>query len=72
MRMTIFVWSVVILLTGFIGGGILMYAWNEVMPLVFDLPRLTFWNGFWMFWVAQSLTGGVFAIISAFMKDNTK
>lgn len=62
-------WTLVLLLTGCIGGAVMMYAWNEVVPLVFDLPRLTFWNGFWLFWLAQSWTGGIFALLNAFLKD---
>ena len=64
-----FVWTLVLMLTGCIGGGLMWYAWNQVMPVVFDLPRLTFWNGFWLFWMAQAWTGGVFGLLSAYMKD---
>lgn len=32
----------------FLGGWLVMICWNNVMPAVFGLPTLTFWNGFWL------------------------
>ena len=69
MILKIVAWTVVLLLTGCIGGAVMSYAWNQVFPVVFDLPRLSFWNGFWIFWFAQGWTGGIFVLIKAFMDD---
>lgn len=41
----------------FFGGWLVMICWNNVMPAVFDLPVLTFWNGFWMNLLAMCLFG---------------
>lgn len=71
MALKITAWVVVLLLTGCLGGGVMMYAWNQVMPDVFGAPRLSFWNGFWIFWFAQGWTGGIFVLIKAFMDDKS-
>lgn len=40
-----------------LGGWLVMVCWNNVMPAVFDLPYMTFWNGFWMYLLTIVLFG---------------
>ncbi len=32
---------------------ILQFSWNEVIPDIFKLPKLTFWQAFWLHIVVQ-------------------
>jgi len=49
-------------------GVMLMFTWNQVMPDLFGVSRLTFLDGFWLFWFAQAWNGGVFRLYKGFTK----
>lgn len=40
-----------------LGGWLVMVCWNSVMPAMFNLPHMTFWNGFWMYLLTIVLFG---------------
>ena len=55
-----------ILLGAFLGlalaavfGGVLMFLWNYVMPGVFHLPAITFWQAVALLVLARLLTGRI-------------
>jgi len=39
-------------------GFVLMWLWNWIMPLVFDLPELTYWQAVGLFILSRILIGG--------------
>ena len=40
---------------GALVGYPVMWMWNYVCPKLFDLPRITFWQAFWLYVLAQTL-----------------
>lgn len=42
-------------LGGLIVAPFVMWGWNFVMPFVFGLPTITYWHGFWMYFLANML-----------------
>lgn len=49
---------------GFIFGYIIMWIWNQLMPQIFGLPIITYWQGIGLFILARILLG-------TFGSDNT-
>ena len=50
---------IAILIVVGIGGGSVMLLWNWLMPEVFGLPRLSFWQGFGLLALCRLLFGGL-------------
>jgi hypothetical protein len=48
-----------------IGGTFVWMAWNNTMPQLFNLPIITWWQGFWL----MVLTGEIFGHIHINYKD---
>jgi hypothetical protein len=42
---------------GFIFGYIIMWLWNQLMPQIFGLPVITYWQGVGIFILARILLG---------------
>lgn len=42
---------------GFIFGYIIMWLWNQLMPQIFGLPLITYWQGVGLFILARILLG---------------
>lgn len=42
---------------GFIFGYMIMWLWNQLMPQIFDLPTITYWQGIGLFILARILLG---------------
>lgn len=42
---------------GFIFGYIIMWLWNQLMPQIFGLPVITYWQGVGIFMLARILLG---------------
>jgi hypothetical protein len=42
---------------GFIFGYIIMWLWNQLMPQIFGLPTITYWQGVGLFILARILLG---------------
>lgn len=38
-----------------VAGYPVKWAWNYVMPFIFDLPSITFWQAFALYWLANML-----------------
>lgn len=53
--------SVIALIIGIAAGvaAIFMLLWNWLMPMIFGLPVLTFWQA-WGLWILLGLIGGLF------------
>lgn len=49
----------IILLATLLIGFPIKWAWNGVMPGVFDLPEITYWNAVWMYFLFHMLFRGV-------------
>lgn len=47
-----------IVVVSFIGGTIVQLLWNWLMPELFGLPSLTFWQAFGLLALARILFGG--------------
>ncbi|MFH1513306.1 MAG: hypothetical protein ABIG45_08150 [Bacillota bacterium] len=43
---------------GLLFGWIVVWLWNWLMPLIFGLPTITFWQGVGLFILAKILFGG--------------
>jgi uncharacterized membrane protein YraQ (UPF0718 family) len=43
---------------GLLFGWIIVWLWNWLMPLIFGLPTITFWQGVGLFILAKILFGG--------------
>ena len=43
---------------GLLFGWIVVWLWNWLMPLIFGLPTITFWQGVGLFILAKLLFGG--------------
>ena len=39
-------------------GFVIMWLWNWLMPMVFDLPPITYWQGIGLFLLAKIFFGG--------------
>ena len=46
---------------GLLFGWIIVWLWNWLMPMIFGLPTITFWQGVGIFVLAKILFGGVSA-----------
>jgi len=44
----------VLVATAFIGGIIVMLAWNYTMPMIFGLCKIGYWHGFALSMLGQS------------------
>lgn len=42
---------------GFIFGYIIMWLWNQLMPEIFKLPTISYWQGIGLFILARILLG---------------
>ena len=42
-----------------IGGGVVMYLWNWLMPTLFGLSPVTFWQAFGLLALCRILFGGM-------------
>lgn len=40
-------------------GYVVMWLWNWLMPMVFGLPTLTFWQAVGLFLLSKALLGGI-------------
>lgn len=49
---------VLFLILGLIFGGLVMVLWNALMPDVFGLAVITWWQGTMMFWLSSLLFRG--------------
>jgi len=43
---------------GFLFGFVVMSLWNWLMPLLFSLPPITFWQAIGLLFLSRSLFGG--------------
>lgn len=41
-----------------IGGGVVMLLWNSLLPPLFDLPQITFWQALGLLVLSRILFGG--------------
>jgi len=44
---------------GLLFGWIIVWLWNWLMPMIFGLPTITFWQGVGIFILAKILFGGI-------------
>lgn len=59
--MIILLFVVLIILT-FIYSGILMWAWNMIMPVLFGLPIISFWQALGIYIISNILFKGTSSI----------
>ena len=44
---------------GLLFGMVVVWLWNWLMPMIFGLPEITFWQGVGLFILAKILFGGI-------------
>ena len=62
---TIGIGIIIVLLVFSLIPFILMVAWNFVMPGIFGLPVIEFWQAFALYVVFSILFGGIFSVSSS-------
>jgi hypothetical protein len=51
----VFVFIVMLFIIGFVFAWPLMWLWNYLMPVIFELPTITYWQSFWLFFLCGLL-----------------
>lgn len=55
---------VAVIVSALLAGLIIMYAWNQSMSAIFNLPIITYWQAFWLYvLVAGIIKGGTHSYI---------
>jgi hypothetical protein len=52
-------------------GFVIMLLWNAIIPDLFDIPKITFWQALGLFILARILFGGIWKS-GMFSSDNNK
>jgi Ca2+/H+ antiporter, TMEM165/GDT1 family len=58
-------WMLVIFGLGVVFAGVEMWLWNQVMPALFGLKEMTFWQALFISWLSAMLIRGVPAYSSS-------
>jgi uncharacterized membrane protein YidH (DUF202 family) len=51
---TLLVFIIIASAVGLVAGLIIYYLWNWLMPIIFKLPEITFWQA-WGLWVFSNI-----------------
>ena len=51
--------AVLVVAASFVFGFVIMHLWNWLMPRIFTLPTITFWQALGLFVLSKLLFGGV-------------